>query len=133
MRDQARIAIVNDHEMARRGLAAMVSTVEWARVVAEGSDGHAAVAIRFSTDAPDLMIINGLMPGMNGPEAIALIRERERVEGVSAQLIVIESLSGDQRAKGLAAGANAACSPESGAVPDPGRKSRAVGVYPTHH
>ncbi len=48
--------------------------------VVEGHDGFDAMRLRFGNPIPDAMLLNGLMPGMTGPEAIRAIREREQAE-----------------------------------------------------
>jgi CheY-like chemotaxis protein len=56
-----------------------------------GVDGNDAVALRFGDPEPDAMFVNGLMPGMCGPEAIEIIRERERAEGRPRMPIALQT------------------------------------------
>jgi CheY-like chemotaxis protein len=69
-----------------------------------GPNGEEAIALRFGTPTPDLLIVNGVMPGMHGPVAIAEIRRREVTEGLPR--VPIHFGSSDLR-EALVAGADA--------------------------
>jgi CheY-like chemotaxis protein len=55
------------------------------------TSGEEAVERRFQDPVPAVIVLNWLMPGMNGDEAIRLIREREAAEGLPRMPIVFES------------------------------------------
>jgi DNA-binding NarL/FixJ family response regulator len=64
----ARILIVDDHESVRKGLRYMLEeSPEW-QVCGEASDGREAVEKAKSLH-PDLILMDFLMPNMNGLEA----------------------------------------------------------------
>ena len=64
----SRILIVDDHEAVRRGLRRMLeASAEW-QVVGEAADGREAVE-KTSQLSPDLIVMDFLMPNMNGLEA----------------------------------------------------------------
>lgn len=73
-----------------------------------GHDGHDAVALRFGSPEPDAMLLNGLMPRMNGLEALDLIRERERSEGRPRLPIALETAWTDPERIAKEHGADAA-------------------------
>jgi CheY-like chemotaxis protein len=78
--DRPLIAIIDDEPSMRAHLTRICEN--WGRFrTVVGNDGFDAVAIRFGSPEPDAMILNGRMPGMNGPEALDIIRERELREG----------------------------------------------------
>jgi DNA-binding NarL/FixJ family response regulator len=70
-----RILIADDHYVVRIGLVAVVNTEPDMEVVAEAEDGAGAVAL-FAEHRPDLLLIDSRMPGMDGIEATATIRQR---------------------------------------------------------
>ena len=77
-----RVLIVDDHWIVRQGLKTSLSGVEGIEVVGETSDGREAV--RNATQcAPDVVLMDVLMPGMDGAEATAEIaRELPQVRVV---------------------------------------------------
>ena len=64
-----RIVVVDDHELFRRGVRALVSTMPDMEVVAEAPDGISARAVVEQHD-PDLVLMDLQMPGGSGLEAI---------------------------------------------------------------
>lgn len=73
MTEQAlRVVLVDDHALFRRGVRALVSTLPDLEVVAEASDGLAAVEL-VRTHHPDLVLMDLQMPGGSGLAAITTI------------------------------------------------------------
>ena len=63
-----RVLLADDHPVFRRGLRALLSSLEETVVVGEASDG--ADAVRLAAElAPDVVVMDLNMPGMNGVEA----------------------------------------------------------------
>ncbi|HXR93400.1 MAG TPA: response regulator transcription factor [Steroidobacteraceae bacterium] len=64
----ARIVIADDHELVRKGLAAVIHEVPDWKVVAEASNGRQAVE-QVAAHKPDIAIMDLTMPELNGLEA----------------------------------------------------------------
>jgi NarL family two-component system response regulator LiaR len=70
-----RLLVVDDHEMVRSGLAVFLETCDDITMVGEASSGEEA--LRKCTELqPDVLIMDLVMPGVNGIEATKAIRER---------------------------------------------------------
>ncbi len=69
------IVVVDDHPMVRNGLRTTLnSEAEWT-VVGEAAEGNAALELVAQLH-PDVLVIDLQMPGMNGIEVLAKVRER---------------------------------------------------------
>ena len=69
-----RILIADDHRMVRDGLKVFLSIYDDIEVIAEARDGEEAVAL-CPHIRPDVILMDILMPGMDGPTATARIRD----------------------------------------------------------
>ena len=67
-----RILLVEDHALVRAGMKALLQKIEGAEVVADMGDGLEAVKY-VQTSAPDLVLMDIAMPGLNGLDATARI------------------------------------------------------------
>jgi NarL family two-component system response regulator LiaR len=74
-RQPIRVLIVDDHLLMRDGLELLVSTFEDVIVVGTAEDGEQAVALCAQTQ-PDVVLMDIVMPVMDGPAATAQIRTR---------------------------------------------------------
>jgi DNA-binding NarL/FixJ family response regulator len=72
----ARIIIADDHELVRKGLAAVVAETGTWKVVAEAGNGRQAVQL-VSEHKPDIAILDLTMPELNGLEATRQILAAE--------------------------------------------------------
>jgi DNA-binding NarL/FixJ family response regulator len=63
-----RIVLVDDHQMLRDGLRTIVNLNEEFEVVGEAADGRKAIELASSL-RPDVVVMDVVMPGMNGIEA----------------------------------------------------------------
>jgi DNA-binding NarL/FixJ family response regulator len=97
-----RILTVDDHQLLREGIAAVLERQEDMTLVAEASNGREAIET-FRRERPDITLMDLRMPDMTGIEAIAAIRS----EFPSARIIVLTTYAGDaQAAAALKAGAS---------------------------
>jgi DNA-binding NarL/FixJ family response regulator len=86
-----RVLIVDDHQVVRMGLRAMIDAEPDLQVVAEAGDGPAAIAA-FREHRPDITLMDLRLPGMSGPEIITAIRK----ETSDANIIVITTYDADE-------------------------------------
>lgn len=75
MNNTRQVLIVEDHHLLRAGLRSMVSDLDGYEVIGEAIDGKQACLLALSL-APDLILMDLSMPGMNGLEATAVIKRR---------------------------------------------------------
>jgi DNA-binding NarL/FixJ family response regulator len=96
-----RVLTVDDHQLLREGIAAVLEAQEDMTLVAQASTGREAVEC-FRSLRPDVTLMDLRMPDMSGIEAIAAIRS----EFPNARIIVLTTYAGDvQAAAALKAGA----------------------------
>lgn len=70
-----RVMIVDDHTMVRKGLAAMLKAKADLELVGEACDGREALSV-CERARPDVILMDLLMPKMDGTATIQVIRER---------------------------------------------------------
>jgi DNA-binding NarL/FixJ family response regulator len=97
-----RILCVDDHQLLREGIAAVVEGQPDMRLVGEATNGQEAIE-SFRRYRPDVTLMDLRMPDMNGIEAISAIR----AEFPTARIIVLTTYAGDALAvEALKAGAS---------------------------
>jgi NarL family two-component system response regulator LiaR len=67
-----RVLVVDDHNMVRKGLIVLLENFADFEVVSEAGDGESGVAM-CKHFKPDVVLMDMIMPGMNGVEAAAII------------------------------------------------------------
>jgi DNA-binding NarL/FixJ family response regulator len=87
-----RILIVDDHEVVRQGLRFALEQEPDLRVVGECADGNAALA-QIAGLRPDVVLLDMVMPGLDGMGVLHALRERDDAPAV----IVLTSYSADDR------------------------------------
>ncbi len=69
-----RVLLADDHPVIREGLKALLGAEPDIEVVAEAADGPEAVSRTAELD-PDIVVVDVSMPGLNGAEVTAKLRE----------------------------------------------------------
>lgn len=96
-----RLLIVDDHPLLREGVAAVISAESDMILVGEASTAQEGIAL-FAMLMPDVTLMDVQMPGMDGVEAIAQIRDK----APDARILVLTTYAGDAQAlRALRAGA----------------------------
>ena len=102
--NRIRILIADDHKIVRMGLKALISSERDMAVVGEADDGEAAVRAALEL-APDIVVMDLMMPVMSGEEAIGELHRRLP----AVRTIVLTSFSSSDRiVQALEAGATGA-------------------------
>ncbi len=103
MNEPIRLLLIEDHQVVRQGLAALLSATEGMEVVGSAGDGMEALDI-FRKTQPDVTLIDLQMPKMGGVETIRQLRG----EFPQARFIVLTTFDGDEDIyRALQAGARA--------------------------
>jgi two-component system NarL family response regulator len=98
-----RVLVVEDHNVVRQGLVALLNVVEGLTVVGEAADGLEAID-QFRKHQPDITLMDLRLPRLSGVEAILRIRQ----EAPQARVIVLTTYDGDEDIyRALKAGARA--------------------------
>jgi two-component system response regulator DevR len=86
-----RVMVVDDHDVVREGLRALLTRQEGVTVVAEAKDGEEACREAVRT-RPDVIVMDIRMPGISGVEACRQIRERQP----DVKVLMLTSYADDQ-------------------------------------
>lgn len=99
--DKIRVLVVDDHNMVRKGLIVLLENFDDFEVVGEAGDGEMGVTL-CQEYQPNVVLMDMIMPGMDGIEATTIIRET----CPDTQVIALTSFSDDLTIQGaLKAGA----------------------------
>jgi NarL family two-component system response regulator LiaR len=86
-----RVLVVDDQAIVRRGVRALLDTEPDIEVVGEAGDGAEAVRL-VERLHPDVALMDLVMPGMDGLEAIRLLAEQD----LGTRIIVLTSFASDE-------------------------------------
>jgi DNA-binding NarL/FixJ family response regulator len=98
---KTRVLLADDHGLFRAGVRRLLATLDAVEVVAEADNGHEAVRIAEEKQ-PELVLMDIMMPGLNGVEAAARIA---RTCPQTRVIMVSMNADGDSVLKALRAGA----------------------------
>ena len=73
MSEPISVILVDDHELVRQGVRAFLNTQPGIEVVGEASSGAEALAL-LEREAPDVILMDLVMPGMDGVEATRQVK-----------------------------------------------------------
>ncbi|HEV7680170.1 MAG TPA: response regulator transcription factor [Candidatus Dormibacteraeota bacterium] len=100
-----RVLVADDHALVRAGFHSILQTAEGVEVVGEAKDGAEALAMA-RREAPDVVLMDIRMPGMDGLEATAAITSDPRLR--HTRVVVLTTFDLDEYVFGaLKAGASA--------------------------
>jgi two-component system, NarL family, response regulator LiaR len=86
-----RVLIADDHKVVRQGLRFLLSSEPGIEVAGEAADGVAALAA-IRDLKPDVVLLDMLMPGLDGLEVLAAMRDQR----LTAAVLVLTSSAEDQ-------------------------------------
>lgn len=86
------ILLVDDHEVVRRGIGALLATEESIEVLGEAADGEMAI-VQANKLQPDVILMDLEMPRLNGIEAIERIIQADP----QAKILVLTSFAADEK------------------------------------
>jgi NarL family two-component system response regulator LiaR len=102
MAKKIRVLIADDHAVVRQGLRTMLAPKDTFELVGEAANGAELVQLCRQLQ-PDLVILDLIMPEMDGIEAIRQIR----AQGIKTKMLVLSSFSEENKViAALKAGAN---------------------------
>jgi two-component system, NarL family, response regulator LiaR len=87
-----RVVLADDHAVVRQGLRTFLDLQDDIEVVAEAADGQAAVGATLRTD-PDVLLLDLVMPGLDGVGVLARLRDRD----ARARVIVLTSFGDEDK------------------------------------
>ena len=87
-----KIIIVDDHAVVRKGVHALLSTEPSIEIIAEASDGAAAVTL-YQDQKPDVLLLDLIMPKLSGTEVIKKVKEQDP----DAKILVLTSFAADDQ------------------------------------
>ncbi|HEU0016654.1 MAG TPA: response regulator transcription factor [Longimicrobium sp.] len=89
-----RVLIADDHAVVREGLRMFLAESDEVEVVAEAADGVGAVE-QARAHAPDVILMDLLMPGMDGIEAL----RRIQAAGVPSRVLILTTYLEDEQVR----------------------------------
>jgi len=87
-----RVLIVDDHEIVRKGIRALLATKKDIQVIGEAGDGAEAVELS-KTLRPDVILMDLMMPKMNGVQATREIS----AEQPETRILILTSFAADEQ------------------------------------
>jgi NarL family two-component system response regulator LiaR len=92
MNETIRVLIIEEHEIVRKGIRALLSKERGLQTVGEAGNGVEAIA-RAQSLQPDLMLMDPMMPKMDGIESTRQITAAQ----TGTRVLVLTSFAGDNK------------------------------------
>jgi NarL family two-component system response regulator LiaR len=92
MTDPIKVLVVDDHLIVRKGIRALLATEPDIQVIGEATNGKEAIA-QTEQLAPDVILMDLVMPEMDGIEAIGHITQ----QNAEARIVVLTSFATDEK------------------------------------
>lgn len=93
--EKIKILVVDDHSLVRDGIVAMLENFADFEIIGEASDGEEAINKAYLL-MPDLILMDIILPGMNGVEASRIIKSKiEKVKILFLSMEVSEEYIND--------------------------------------
>jgi DNA-binding NarL/FixJ family response regulator len=89
--EHTRVLLIDDHEMARRGLRAMLAAADWIEVAGEGDSCETGLKLADELQ-PDVVMLDIRMPGLDGLACLERLKA-----GHPRMAVVIVTLYDDRR------------------------------------
>ena len=90
-KETIRVLVVEDHNVVRQGLVALLNLVDGIQVVSEAADGLEAIE-QYREHRPDVTLIDLRLPKISGVEVI----QRVRAKTPQARFVVLTTYDGDE-------------------------------------
>lgn len=71
----AKVILIDDHHIVRQGLEFLISTVDELEVLASFADGHSFIEYLKDNPQPDIILLDLVMPEMNGIEITEYVKK----------------------------------------------------------
>ena len=104
METTIRIMLVDDHEIVRQGLAAVLGVVENFQIIGQAGGQHEAVDMALRC-APDIILMDIQLPHVDGWTIISALRKNHQTENIPIVALTAHAMTGD-REKALSLGCN---------------------------
>lgn len=88
MGERIRVLVADDHQVVREGLRSFLNVQDDIEVVGDASDGQSCVE-QATMLSPDVILLDLKMPGIDGVEALRMLRERRS----TARVLVVTSFT----------------------------------------
>jgi len=90
--EKIKVLIVDDHQVVRQGLRTFLELTDGIQVVGEAGDGQEAIELTKQV-RPDVILMDLVMPGLDGISAIATIKSL----GIGSRVIALTSFTEDDK------------------------------------
>jgi NarL family two-component system response regulator LiaR len=109
--DKIRVMIVDDHDVVRRSLGVLIQAFDTLELVGEAADGNEALAL-VPQLRPDVILMDIVMPGMDGLTATRVLRQKHP----QVKVLALTSFAKDETVASLLEAGAVGCLPKNTSV-----------------